>query len=253
MPEKFATLADAFNAYSRPTGNGHREWTLATQAGTVGRVGHGGRRYTSKQAAYILAHGVEPTGRAGATCGVAWCCEPAHTGIIAGPAVVEPPVVDPGPAINPDPRWHRRAACLGLPLEMFYPGKGQAGDEDTAIAAAVCRRCPVLAECLDAALIEEAGIGADSLYGVRAGLTPTERVRVRGMRNREKRKQEPPPAAPAPHPPKKAQEPAKCGTRRGYRKHRRNDEQACDPCRWANAAADRRLRTTGSTKKLAPA
>lgn len=42
--------------------------------------------------------------------------------------------------------------------------------------------------------------------------------------------------------------PAVCGTRGGYRKHRRNKEKACDPCRQANNDADRRLRNTGTTK-----
>ncbi|MFI9622117.1 WhiB family transcriptional regulator [[Kitasatospora] papulosa] len=47
-----------------------------------------------------------------------------------------------------------------------------------------------------------------------------------------------------------APEPAACGTRGGYQKHRRNDETACAPCRQANADADRRLRNTGTTKPL---
>jgi hypothetical protein len=47
--------------------------------------------------------------------------------------------------------------------------------------------------------------------------------------------------------------PVVCGTRGGYQKHRRNGEKACDPCRYANAAADRQLRTTGSTVPAAAA
>lgn len=37
-----------------------------------------------------------------------------------------------------------------------------------------------------------------------------------------------------------------CGTRPGYLRHRRRGETACEPCRAANAAADRRYRLTGS-------
>lgn len=37
-----------------------------------------------------------------------------------------------------------------------------------------------------------------------------------------------------------------CGTRRGYGKHQRAGEQSCYRCRGANAAADRRLKATGS-------
>jgi hypothetical protein len=39
----------------------------------------------------------------------------------------------------------------------------------------------------------------------------------------------------------------KCGTRPGYAAHRRRGESACPPCRSANAAADRRLRETGTS------
>lgn len=40
-----------------------------------------------------------------------------------------------------------------------------------------------------------------------------------------------------------------CGTRPGYQAHRARGEDACDPCKGANASADR-LRITGSTKQL---
>jgi hypothetical protein len=40
-----------------------------------------------------------------------------------------------------------------------------------------------------------------------------------------------------------------CGTRRGYHQHSRAGETACQPCRDANTAADRRLRETGTTKQ----
>lgn len=41
---------------------------------------------------------------------------------------------------------------------------------------------------------------------------------------------------------------ATCGTRDGYRRHRKNGETACPPCRQANTDADNRLRRTGTTK-----
>lgn len=44
---------------------------------------------------------------------------------------------------------------------------------------------------------------------------------------------------------------ARCGTRPGYQRHRKNGEKACDACRQANADADNRLRRTGTTKELA--
>lgn len=44
----------------------------------------------------------------------------------------------------------------------------------------------------------------------------------------------------------------KCGTRTGYSRHRRRGERACDGCRDANSASDRRLRETGTSKELTP-
>jgi hypothetical protein len=39
-----------------------------------------------------------------------------------------------------------------------------------------------------------------------------------------------------------------CGTRPGYQRHLREQTEICAPCRKANAAADRRLQATGSTR-----
>ena len=59
-----------------------------------------------------------------------------------------------------------KAACRGVNPEIFFPGPGKRPDE----AKAVCRRCPVKAECLDDALR-----GGWRLEGIWAGLTETER------------------------------------------------------------------------------
>lgn len=52
-------------------------------------------------------------------------------------------------------------------------------------------------------------------------------------------------------PPARKLGPPVCGTRRGYRAHLRLGEPTCADCRAANAAADRRLNTTGTTVQLA--
>ena len=41
------------------------------------------------------------------------------------------------------PSWEKRAACRGLPVEMFFPGPGDAAGE----ARAVCGACPVREPC----------------------------------------------------------------------------------------------------------
>jgi hypothetical protein len=50
---------------------------------------------------------------------------------------------------------------------------------------------------------------------------------------------------------KPRREPPVCGEPRMYRKHIRDGETPCRPCREANAAADRRYRLTGSTQTAA--
>ena len=57
--------------------------------------------------------------------------------------------------------WRPRAACLGMPHEMFFPRRGQS----TWRAKRVCEDCPVIKDCLEEAIIrrEPAGIrGAKS-------------------------------------------------------------------------------------------
>ncbi|MFF9639420.1 WhiB family transcriptional regulator [Streptomyces bacillaris] len=47
--------------------------------------------------------------------------------------------------------------------------------------------------------------------------------------------------------------PPECGTRGGYQRHQRLGETACAPCRQANADADRRCRSTGTTTERSAA
>lgn len=45
---------------------------------------------------------------------------------------------------------------------------------------------------------------------------------------------------------RKTKGPVKCGTRRGYHRHRSRQEPPCQPCRAANTAADRYYRRNGT-------
>lgn len=45
-------------------------------------------------------------------------------------------------------------------------------------AARLCFGCPVLAQCLEAAMTEERGLSAGSRYGIRGGLSPKERAEL---------------------------------------------------------------------------
>ena len=79
-------------------------------------------------------------------------------------------------ALELDPRpvdWTSSAACRGRPTAIWFPtGHGFAED----VALAMCRGCPVRADCLADALEHETS--ADYRFGIRGGLSPAERERL---------------------------------------------------------------------------
>jgi WhiB family redox-sensing transcriptional regulator len=74
----------------------------------------------------------------------------------------------------PEREWRGRAACRNEPPELFFPTaeSGPGYRAQVAEAKAVCRRCPVRADCLAEAL-------ARIPYGIAGGLTEHERRRLR--------------------------------------------------------------------------
>lgn len=72
-------------------------------------------------------------------------------------------------------KWQQTAACRGMDASVFfYPPneRARARDRRGAIAKAICRRCPVIAECLAHALeVREP-------YGVWGGHTEDERAQL---------------------------------------------------------------------------
>jgi WhiB family redox-sensing transcriptional regulator len=74
--------------------------------------------------------------------------------------------------------WRMQAACRPYDSEMFFPVRSPNRNKDTAKAKAVCDKCPVREECLQAAMDGREKIG---IWG---GLTPEERARLhrRGRR-----------------------------------------------------------------------
>ena len=69
------------------------------------------------------------------------------------------------------PDWMEHAACLGHPVEMFFP---EPGDSQTVIKAAkrICGQCPVRQQCLDYAYTFE------SIPGIWGGKTQRERRKI---------------------------------------------------------------------------
>jgi WhiB family transcriptional regulator, redox-sensing transcriptional regulator len=88
-------------------------------------------------------------------------------------------VADPPPSDGP-PRsscwtvaWREQALCAGHP----HPALWFSDDHrDVAAATAICRACPVLAECLDWA------VSTSQHDGVWGGMTPSQRLRLRRHR-----------------------------------------------------------------------
>ena len=123
--------------------------------------------------------------------------------------------------ITSPPAWMDDAACSGCDEpELFHP-HGLA-DADPA-ALAMCRLCPVAAECLQYALDN----GESGVWG---GTTDKERDYQRRHIDRTPMKRRP--TRPRP----------KCGTPAGRKSHSYYGEPICDECRAADAAQKREQR-----------
>ena len=114
-----------------------------------------------------------------------------------------------------DQSWRHRAMCDGLDSDeieaMFFPHP----NSDAAEAKAICRICPVAADCLTFALETR------QEFGVWGGMTEHERHKIRPVLRAN------------------GQPSAHCGTVSGYRRHRRLKQKACTECLAAKAAAGR--------------
>ena len=68
--------------------------------------------------------------------------------------------------------WMGRAACRGVPSEVFFPVAAERapGAHEYALARKLCARCPVVEPCREA--------GSHEPLGMWGGLTPTERRRT---------------------------------------------------------------------------
>lgn len=75
--------------------------------------------------------------------------------------------------------WQQHAACVGEPLDLFFPdGARQEADTDLR-ARALCHGCPVKDECLDYSIAQP------ERYGRWGGLNETERAYERRRRMRK--------------------------------------------------------------------
>lgn len=120
--------------------------------------------------------------------------------------------------------WMGRAACRDLDPALFFPQRNEmddkAGNEYAPEARAACAGCPVAAECLMYAL------NNGERHGLWGGKSPKQRRTIRRQLIANGT------IVPKPKPYANA---AKCGTRSGYNTHRRRGEEACGPCKAAQA------------------
>ncbi len=80
---------------------------------------------------------------------------------------------DVEPALPFDARpWVEQAACATVDPDLFFPENGGSSPGQVRAAKAVCRRCPVTAECLAYALAN------DEVFGIFGGLSVRERQRL---------------------------------------------------------------------------
>ena len=70
------------------------------------------------------------------------------------------------------PEWMLRAECVNMDMNMFFPGPGRLGAADTRKAVSICRRCPVVDQCLAYALQHP------DMAGVWGGTSHRERNRM---------------------------------------------------------------------------
>ena len=84
---------------------------------------------------------------------------------------------------DPGPDWRTRAACLDRDPETFFPHPSDRDGEDEAVA--VCRRCPVEADCLDEAMDAETYRSTSDRHGIWGGKTPQQRYAMHRSQTRK--------------------------------------------------------------------
>jgi hypothetical protein len=78
---------------------------------------------------------------------------------------------------NFEPDWTRWSLCYGMDQGVFFcPPETKITDKFYEAARAVCQQCPVAAECLADAIVEERWDPQHNIFGVRGGLIPRERI-----------------------------------------------------------------------------
>ena len=112
--------------------------------------------------------------------------------------------------------WRKDAACLGHPVEHWFPESREFDDQE--LAMRICNGCPVQTECLEYSLLHE----QDGIWG---GMNQTDRQKLRKQRRLRIRVPNGEPRANHPN----------CGTNAGYvsllRYNKSNPDDQKNMCR----------------------
>jgi hypothetical protein len=76
--------------------------------------------------------------------------------------------------------WRIKAACRGLPFEIFFPEFGSDLFDPYADARSICAICPVTEQCLK---VSESFASSGDRNGMFGGLSPAERKKIRKESN----------------------------------------------------------------------
>ncbi|MFE6284395.1 WhiB family transcriptional regulator [Streptomyces sp. NPDC057877] len=147
-----------------------------------------------------------------------------------------------------DREWELQAACRTLDPDVFFSSK------TLGLARQTCQGCPVQEECLESALVREAGVAKAFRTGIVAGITGAQRWGIEQQRKAAATGDgitEPSKKKPAGRP--KGVGLAPCGTRAAYQRHLRSGEPVDARCKAANAASATKYRATGTTQVRASA
>ena len=119
--------------------------------------------------------------------------------------------------------WREQAACKDDPTpDLWFVAPSDR--HGIAAAKAICRRCPVAAECLAEAMADP------SIVGVWGGTSEVERAKLRAAMPRQ---------------PKDIRH----GTPGGARTHRKRGEEPCDRCTAAAKASNARYQQRKTAKR----
>lgn len=72
----------------------------------------------------------------------------------------------------------QKPACATVEPELFFPNYSEGGERTEQLAKSVCKRCPIINQCLEFALHT-----GDS-WGILGGMTPAERKMLMRTNNR---------------------------------------------------------------------